>query len=143
MMEARDRGQQLSNFVVVDLRGPDFAGGHIRGCTNIPSMDLIGNLDGAVGQLQSAEIVIFHCLISRHRAPQCAKYYKERLQMLGRKQNVLILEGGYNAWRDLYAGNPALISQDAGMSPDQVQRQVQMGIHLGQQFVAAAPQKVR
>merc|ERR1719160_2239230 len=130
-MEARDCGQQLSNFVVVDLRGPDFEGGNIRGCVNIPSMDLIGNLDGAVGQLQNAETVIFHCLISRHRAPQCAKYYKERLQKHGRKQKVLILEGGYNAFRDLYTGNPDLVEQDANMSAYQVQRQVQLGIHLG------------
>merc|ERR1719265_2852069 len=41
MLEARQRGQSIKSFAIVDLRSFDYAGGHINGGVNISSSDLI------------------------------------------------------------------------------------------------------
>merc|ERR1719359_2759621 len=106
-MEARQRGEPVKSFAVVDLRSFDYAGGHINGSINISSSDLIRDVrspgvDPTVQALQGVQCVIVHCLISRHRAPQCAKFYKEKINQLRRQQEVLILEGGFWAWREQF-----------------------------------------
>eukprot|EP00746_Dinoflagellata_sp_MGD_P083627 gnl/MRDRNA2_/MRDRNA2_33270_c0_seq1.p1 gnl/MRDRNA2_/MRDRNA2_33270_c0~~gnl/MRDRNA2_/MRDRNA2_33270_c0_seq1.p1 ORF type:complete len:312 (-),score=79.94 gnl/MRDRNA2_/MRDRNA2_33270_c0_seq1:221-1030(-) len=140
MLVARQRGQSMKTFCIVDLRSFDYSGGHINGSVNIPSNDLIRDVkspgtDPTVQKLQGVQCVIVHCLISRHRAPQCAKFYKEKLNQLGRQQEVLILEGGYHAWRAKFSGTP-LISDEDSMSPEVIQRHLYLGIQLGEQFVA-------
>merc|ERR1712118_578313 len=113
----------------------------INGSINIPSMELIKNvrspgLDATVQALQNVQIVIFNCLISRHRAPQCAKFYKEKLNQLQRQQEVFILEGGYWTWRDVFRGNPNFIADDEDMTSEEEHRQQALGIRLGEQFIA-------
>merc|ERR1712087_1040964 len=112
LIEARDRCAPCARFVVVDLRKSDYSGGHVKGSMQVPSMEVIGNTDKIIKQLENYDLVIFHCMISMHRAPQCAQYYKSRLHALGRNQAVVILEGGYSRWREMFSRNPALIEDE-------------------------------
>jgi Cdc25 family phosphatase len=120
----------------VDLRDQDFYGGHIPGCVHITAQQFRDNIDGAMAKLQHAGLVIFHCLISMHRAPMCAKLYKERLMQLGRQQEVAVLEGGFTAWRDVFSGNPRLIEGET-LDSAGAQQQYALGFGLGQQFVSS------
>lgn len=133
MIAASNQGQ--FPFAIVDLRDADFIGGHIPGCEHIASKSFIRNIDAAIRRLEQTPLVVFHCLISMHRAPMCAKMYKQRLLQLGRQQDVAILEGGFSAWRDLYSGNPWLI-EDETLGTVGAQSQYAHGFGLGQQFVA-------
>lgn len=132
MIAKRNSGQ--FTLAIVDLRDNDFVGGHIPGCVNLPSRSFVRSLDQAIGTLSSAPLVVFHCLISMHRAPMCAKMYKERLLQLGYNQDVMILEGGFSRWRDLFTGQPWLI-EDETLDVEGAQRQYALGFGLGQQFV--------
>jgi Cdc25 family phosphatase len=133
MVETADWGSR--DFAVVDLRDSDFVGGHIPGCDHIPSQSFISTLDSVISRLQGKRLVIFHCLISKHRAPMCAKIYKERLMAFGRSQEVAVLEGGFHTWREHFSGNPRLIEGET-LSHADAQHQLQQGFGLGEQFVA-------
>mmetsp|Transcript_68967 Transcript_68967/g.127044 ORF Transcript_68967/g.127044 Transcript_68967/m.127044 type:complete len:220 (-) Transcript_68967:63-722(-) len=132
MIRARNEGQFA--LAIVDLRDADFVGGHIPGCVNIPSRTFISRIDRTIEALGHANLIVFHCLISMHRAPMCAKLYKERLFQLGQDQNVAILEGGFSQWRELFTMQPWAIEDECfDMENEQ---QYALGFGLGQQFVA-------
>lgn len=133
MIESRNYGQ--ASFAIVDLRDEDFFGGHIPGCDHISSRSFVSNVNAAVRRLEGVPLVIFHCLISMHRAPMCAKIYKESIMQLGRHQDVAILEGGFSQWRDLFSGQPSLI-EDECIDSAGAQSQYALGFGLGQKFVA-------
>jgi len=126
------------NIVVVDLRTFDYPGGHIRSSLQVPATGVVLRTDEVISLLAEYDIVIFHCMLSMHRAPQCAQIYKKRLMALGRQQQVAILEGGYSKWRALYSGHPSLI-EDETHNYEEVLRQHSLGLALGQQFIADLP----
>jgi rhodanese-related sulfurtransferase len=55
------------DFLVVDVRDDDYAGGNIKGCLNLPSKDFLMNVDGLVKRTKEVPIVIFHCALSQVR----------------------------------------------------------------------------
>jgi Cdc25 family phosphatase len=66
-----------------------------------------------VRTLKDKEQVVFHCALSQQRGPSAAlKYARERARMLGevesKKQEVLVLEGGFVAWQQIYGQDPSL-----------------------------------
>lgn len=125
------------DMVVVDLRTFDYAGGHIRGSMQIPSTGLVVRTDEVITLLAEYSVVIFHCMLSKHRAPHCARIYKKRLMELGRQQHVAILEGGYGKWRMLYSGSPLI--EDETHDYEEAVQQHTLGLALGQQFIASLP----
>lgn len=125
------------DMIVVDLRTFDYAGGHIRGSMQIPSTGLVVRTDEVITLLAEYSVVIFHCMLSKHRAPHCARIYKRRLMELGRQQHVAILEGGYGKWRMLYSGS-SLIEDETHDYEEAVQQHT-LGLALGQQFIASLP----
>jgi len=127
-----------NNMVVVDLRTFDYPGGHIRGSLQVPAAGVVLRTDEVVSLLADYNTVIFHCMLSMHRAPQCAQIYKMRLIALGCHQHVAILEGGYSRWRTLYSGSPSLIEDETHDYAEAV-RQHNLGLALGQQFIADLP----
>merc|ERR1712137_1059607 len=127
-----------NNMVVVDLRTFDYPGGHIRGSLQVPAAGVVVRTDEVIALLAEYSTVIFHCMLSMHRAPQCAQIYKKRLMELGRQQSVAILEGGYSRWRMLYSGNTSLI-EDETHNYAEALRQHHLGLALGQQFIASLP----
>ena len=55
------------DFVVVDVRDEDFAGGNIKGAINQPSREFLMNVDGLVKKTKDIPLVIFHCALSQVR----------------------------------------------------------------------------
>ena len=69
-------GSRRGSTLILDVRDEDFAGGHIRGCVNIPSYELIKAeevdkfLDGIDPVIDT---LIVHCYLSQQRGPSCAR----------------------------------------------------------------------
>jgi rhodanese-related sulfurtransferase len=55
------------DFVVIDVRDDDYAGGNIKGSINYPSREFLMNVDGLVRQTKEVPLVIFHCSLSQVR----------------------------------------------------------------------------
>lgn len=55
------------DFIVVDVRDDDYAGGNVKGSINIPSREFLMNLDGLVAKTKGVPLVIFHCTLSQVR----------------------------------------------------------------------------
>ena len=55
------------DFIVVDVRDDDYAGGNIKGSLNQPSSKFLMNVDGLVKQTKEVPLVIFHCALSQVR----------------------------------------------------------------------------
>ena len=55
------------DFVVIDVRDDDYAGGNIKGSINYPSQEFLMNVDGLVKQVKEVPLVIFHCSLSQVR----------------------------------------------------------------------------
>ncbi|KAI8812068.1 Rhodanese-like domain-containing protein [Cladochytrium replicatum] len=103
---------QVSSTIVVDVRGDDFEGGHVRGAVNIPSHIVLDDekMDTEVIQrLEAYPNVVFHCQLSQVRGPKCAaRYYAALAHKAGSvsavKQQVFVLEGGFENWEQHYKG---------------------------------------
>lgn len=55
------------DFVVVDVRDDDYAGGNIKGSVNIPSSEFLRNVDELVKNTKDVPLVVFHCSLSQVR----------------------------------------------------------------------------
>ncbi|KAB2580242.1 putative cdc25 family phosphatase ibp1 protein [Lasiodiplodia theobromae] len=97
-----------ASVAVIDVRDSDFFGGHIRGCTNVPTSALDYKLPELVRQLKGTPTVVFHCALSQQRGPSAAlRYLRERARLLGddgdgEGQDVCVLEGGFVRWQEKY-----------------------------------------
>jgi hypothetical protein len=63
-------------FMGLTVRGQDFAGGHIRGCLNVPSENFYQDedVDAFIKEhLKDKTLVVVHCMLSRQRGPFCAR----------------------------------------------------------------------
>ncbi|PWW74349.1 hypothetical protein C7212DRAFT_212141 [Tuber magnatum] len=94
----------------------DHIGGHIKSSRHVPSESLDYAAAELARQLKGAEKVVFHCALSQQRGPSAAlKYLRER-ERLGdqheegkvKKQEVLVLEGGFVAWQAKYGNDERL-----------------------------------
>lgn len=112
-----------SKLAIIDVRDSDYIGGHIRGCTNIPSSTLDYRTAEMVRTLKDKDVVVFHCALSQQRGPSAAlRYVRERKRLLGidledkdagktgegaekegaggSRQKVYVLEGGFTKWQE-------------------------------------------
>lgn len=55
------------DYVVIDVRDEDRAGGHIIGSINEPSAEFLLNVDELVKKTKNVPLVIFHCALSQMR----------------------------------------------------------------------------
>jgi len=55
------------DFVVVDVRDDDRAGGHIKDSINLPSQDFLMSVDQLVSDTKDVPLVVFHCSLSQVR----------------------------------------------------------------------------
>lgn len=68
-----------SKVAIVDVRGDDHVGGHIRSSINVPSSSLDNRMPEIIDTLGDKEIVVFHCALSQQRGPGAAlRYLRER-----------------------------------------------------------------
>lgn len=96
---------QEQNFVIVDTRDEDYAGGSIRGALHLAdgsdwshSMPI---LLAAIAEKQ-ATMVIFHCMESIRRGPRCARrlynYFLDNEEEDDNIPALRILQGGADQW---------------------------------------------
>jgi len=101
------------DFLVVDVRDDDYAGGNIKGCLNVPSRGFLMNVDGLVKQTKEVPLVIFHCALSQVRGPKAARIYAEaRKNILEGKDiphDVVILRDGFTQFQFKYKNDPDLV----------------------------------
>lgn len=110
-----------TNLVIVDVRDGDFAGGHIKGCINIPSAvfnDGFDAIDQLIDRYKSAPTTsfVFHCMKSQQRGPSAAKRFVGRLNDRGLPAGmgvpeVSILRGGYEAWELRYSTDGDMVEK--------------------------------
>jgi rhodanese-related sulfurtransferase len=80
-----------SALAIIDVRDSDYIGGHIRGCTNVPSPTLDYRVPELVRTLKDKEVVVFHCALSQQRGPGAAlRYLREREKVM----KLLAKDGG-------------------------------------------------
>lgn len=107
---------QDPKLAVIDVRDSDYIGGHIRGCQNVPTATHDYRIPELVRTLKDKETVVFHCALSQQRGPSSAlKYLRERERLTGvgkegdvkdgegegkKKQQVLVLDGGFSKWQE-------------------------------------------
>lgn len=118
-----------SSIAIIDVRDSDYIGGHIKGCTNVPSSTLDYKIPELVRTLKDKELVVFHCALSQQRGPSAAlRYVRERARLLDiteegeekqmkgegaadgtnkenkavqkKGQQVAVLEGGFVKWQE-------------------------------------------
>jgi rhodanese-related sulfurtransferase len=108
------------SLAIIDVRDSDYLGGHILGCTNVPSQTLDYRLPELVKTLKDKEVVVFHCALSQQRGPGAAlRYLRERERLMAaegedggkkeaeegkktevKEQKVYVLEGGFQEWQE-------------------------------------------
>lgn len=120
-----------SKIAVIDVRGDDHVGGHIRTSMHVPSSSLDHRIPELVRKLSNKEMVIFHCALSQERGPRAARrYLEERAKKLKngevdelvgapgigikdgsiqkdttglKEQEVFVLDQGFVGWQEKYA----------------------------------------
>ncbi|GAB0133080.1 hypothetical protein EsDP_00001496 [Epichloe bromicola] len=103
------------SYAIIDVRDDDYIGGHIKGCTNIPSVQLDAMMPTLVRKLKDTKTVVFHCALSQQRGPSAAlKYLREKDCLSKREgegaveQEVLVLDRGFEGWQRVYGGDERL-----------------------------------
>ncbi|OBA27031.1 hypothetical protein HANVADRAFT_48556 [Hanseniaspora valbyensis NRRL Y-1626] len=115
---------------VIDVRGSDFIGGHIKGCINIPYKDLrtmntetgnYDNIDDFINKYLKDKTnvnVLFHCAMSQQRGPSAALLISRLLQEPKYKDfieksnvNIMVLYKGFINWQQEY-GNDSEVTED-------------------------------
>ncbi|KXN81744.1 Dual specificity phosphatase ibp1 [Leucoagaricus sp. SymC.cos] len=103
------------DFIVIDVRDYDRAGGHIVGSVNKPSADFLMSVDELVKDTKDVPLVIFHCALSQMRGPKAARIFEETrsIKYEGQEitQEVAILRDGFVGFQDKYRHDPKLVEQ--------------------------------
>jgi rhodanese-related sulfurtransferase len=94
-------------ILIIDVREPhQFQKSHISGARNIESKEFLALK--SFDPLQYKEIVL-HCQLSLIRGPASANHLDSLLRRQGRKDvQVLLLDGGFKGWSNLFADQPDL-----------------------------------
>lgn len=98
-----------SNIAIIDVRGADYAGGHIAGSVNVPYDKFAEQLDALVAKYKDTDRVIFHCMYSEQRGPHCANTFLNRRKELfpSAEPNSYVLLGGFQKWLQTYYDDEA------------------------------------
>ncbi|KAK4520560.1 uncharacterized protein ATC70_006437 [Mucor velutinosus] len=108
----RDPSKQPGkDYVIVDVRGEDYKGGHIPGSINIPASEMYDKANDLIRKYSQVPKIYFHCALSQVRGPKSARIYAETLNNLGTEteQKVKILRFGFEGWHDKYSKEKDLI----------------------------------
>ncbi|KAI8647901.1 Rhodanese-like domain-containing protein [Parasitella parasitica] len=99
------------DYVIVDVRGEDYRGGHIPGSINIPANEMYDKANYLIEEYSQVPNIYFHCALSQVRGPKSARIYTETLKNLGKEtdQKVKILRFGFEGWHNKYSKEKDLI----------------------------------
>lgn len=103
------------DFIVIDVRDEDRAGGHIIGSVNKPSAEFLMNVDELVKDTKDVPLVIFHCALSQMRGPKAARIFEETrgIKYEGQEttQEVAVLRDGFVGFQDRFKDDPELVER--------------------------------
>ncbi|EPQ51067.1 Rhodanese-like protein [Gloeophyllum trabeum ATCC 11539] len=102
------------DYLVVDVRDDDRAGGHIRGAHNAPSSVFLARVDELVRRTKDVPTVVFHCALSQIRGPKAARIYAETRDALqaggeDKPHQVYVLRGGFQEFQSKFRHDPELV----------------------------------
>lgn len=89
----KNKIENNSNILIIDVRDDDYIGGHIKNSIHIPSIDFDVRIKEILWLIDTADEIILHCQESIIRSPRCAK-----LLSLITNKKLFILEGGFDKW---------------------------------------------
>ncbi|KAG6916311.1 hypothetical protein DXG01_007360 [Tephrocybe rancida] len=96
-----------TDYVVVDVRDDDFAGGNIKGAINKPSYTFLTSVDDLVKDTKDVPLIIFHCALSQI-------YEETRQNVLGGKDiphEVAVLREGFTRFQEKFKDDPVLVEK--------------------------------
>ena len=92
------------SFVIIDVRDVDYKrhGLKIKNAINYPIHKFKQNISMIVKDenINKCDIIIFHCMFSQFRGPQCAQLYAKN--KITQNQKVMVLEGGFDEYYRKY-----------------------------------------
>ncbi|KAK2465412.1 hypothetical protein APHAL10511_002766 [Amanita phalloides] len=98
------------DYLVVDVRDDDFAGGNIKNAINIPSTDFEKRVNELVESASDVPLVVFHCLLSQRRGPEAARIYEET-RGKAKEQEVVVLRGGFSVFQSKFKDDAELVEE--------------------------------
>lgn len=108
------RSGEQGDYVVVDVRRKDHAGGHVRGSVQCPAQTFYDDLPSFHERFGEKKQVVFYCGSSHGRGPRCARWYQDYLNDKGdTKSQAFVMRGGIKEWKERFGGNDALTDRDA------------------------------
>ena len=78
------------DYIVIDVRTEDFIGGNIRDAINIPHDEFVSNIPNIINNYYKTKNIIFHCMYSMHRGPECCDWYINAINALLNNDKLLI-----------------------------------------------------
>ncbi|KAF8895657.1 Rhodanese-like domain-containing protein [Infundibulicybe gibba] len=101
------------DFLVVDVRDDDYAGGNIKHALNQPSNQFLMNADDLVKKTKDIPLVIFHCALSQMRGPKAARIYEETRRNILEENDiphdVAVLRDGFTQFQAKFRNDPDLV----------------------------------
>ncbi|KAI9680996.1 MAG: hypothetical protein M1829_001076 [Trizodia sp. TS-e1964] len=102
------------DFLVIDVRQPNYQGGSIKGSLNLPAETFYHSRESLYALLRSAGVkfVVFYCDLYNNRSPRCASWFNDFIQDISgslewalktmdvgnHSMSVFLLQGGLKAW---------------------------------------------
>ncbi|KAJ7069600.1 Rhodanese-like domain-containing protein [Mycena amicta] len=104
------------DYLVVDVRDDDFAGGNIVNAKNIPSREFSVGVFNLAQHSKNVEVMVFHCALSQVRGPKAARIYEETRQNLNLEaqhgpQEVFVLRDGFTEFQRKFKDDPVLVEK--------------------------------
>ncbi|HYK74876.1 MAG TPA: rhodanese-like domain-containing protein [Pseudoneobacillus sp.] len=98
--ELQEKMAKEKNVSLLDVRAEEkFQESHIEGTTwNIPKTDIFNMEEGSISVLPKDQEIIITCTTG-NSAAKCAEILSEK------DYNVLVLEGGVTAWKELMSSS--------------------------------------
>jgi len=106
---AEDLAKSLGDDMmqVIDVRGLDYLRGHIPGARHVPRQFFEEKLPSLAHEYaQTGTSLVFHCMESFYRGPQCASRFLDYINGEYTTHNcqVFVLKGGYERWENFARG---------------------------------------
>jgi len=91
------------DYLVVDVRDDDYAGGNIKNALNLPSREFQMGVYNLVQKNADVKVVVFHCALSQMRGPKAARIYEETRNNLNlaqeKPQEIYVLSHGFTEFQ--------------------------------------------
>ncbi|KAJ7288039.1 Rhodanese-like domain-containing protein [Mycena rebaudengoi] len=100
------------DYLVVDVRDDDYAGGNIKNALNLPSRQFYTSVLSLVDKTADVKLVVFHCALSQVRGPKAARVYEETRQSVAHDKpapEVVVLRNGFTEFQRKFKDDPALV----------------------------------